>query len=75
MICVMCRQAETVDRLISIHFERGEFRVIVNGLPARVCPGCEESYVDEEVVVVLLQSAENALNTGMLDSQSEYDNA
>ena len=75
MICVMCRQAETVDGLISIHFERGEFRVIVNGVPARVCPGCGESYVDEEVVVVLLQSAANALNAGMLEAQYEYDTA
>jgi len=72
MICLMCRQAEIVDGLISINFARGEFRLVMNGVPARVCPNCGESYVDEEVVVVLLQSSEEVSKAGMLEAVIEY---
>jgi YgiT-type zinc finger domain-containing protein len=72
MICVMCRQAETVDGLISINLQRDEFRLMVNGVPARVCSSCGESYVNEEVVVLVLQSSENALTAGMFENVIEY---
>ncbi len=72
MICLICRQAEIVDGLASVEFERGEFRLAVNNVPARVCPYCGEVYVDEEVAVRLLQSAEEICKAGMLDSYYEY---
>jgi len=58
MICLICRQAETVDGLTSVHFERGEVRVVVKDVPARVCPSCGEVYVEEDVAVRLLRDAE-----------------
>jgi YgiT-type zinc finger domain-containing protein len=58
MICLICRQAETLDGLTSVHFERGEMRLVVNHVPARLCPSCGEAYVEEQVAVRLLREAE-----------------
>jgi YgiT-type zinc finger domain-containing protein len=72
MICLICRQVEIVDGLTSVRFERGEFRLVVNGVPARVCPSCGEAYVDEEIAVQLLRDAEEMCRAGMLEVVSEY---
>ena len=72
MICVICRQAEIVDGLTSVKFERGEMRLVVNNVPARICPRCEEAYVEEEVAAQLLRDAENTSKAGMLDNVIEY---
>jgi YgiT-type zinc finger domain-containing protein len=73
MICLICRQAETVDGPTSIHFERGEMRLVVNNVPARICPSCGEAYVDEDVAVRLLHEAEAISTAGELDNVIEYD--
>jgi YgiT-type zinc finger domain-containing protein len=72
MICLICRQAETIDGLTSVPFERGEFRLVVNGVPARVCPSCGEAYVDEDVAVQLLRDAEEIYDAGMPDVTREF---
>ena len=72
MICLICRQSETVDGIISVPFERGEFRLIVQSVPASVCPGCSEAYVDEEVAVRLLRDAEQISKAGILDVVCEF---
>jgi len=72
MICLICRQAEIVGRLTSVTFERGEFRLVVKNVPARVCPNCGEAYVDEDVAVRLLRDAEETSKGGILEVVSEY---
>jgi YgiT-type zinc finger domain-containing protein len=72
MICLICRQTETVDGLTSVHFERGEVRLVVNGVPARICPRCGEAYVEEEVAVRLLRDAEAMSAVGEMDGRAEY---
>jgi YgiT-type zinc finger domain-containing protein len=73
MICPICRQAETVNRLTSISFERGEMRLAINSVPARVCLGCGEAYVQEDVAERLLQGAKKISEAGTLDDVIEYD--
>ena len=73
MICLICRQAETVNGLTSISFERGEVRLVVNSVPARVCPNCKEAYVDEAVAAQLLRSAQKMSEAGRLEAAIEYD--
>ena len=73
MICLICRQAETANGLTSISFERGEVRLVVNGVPARVCPNCNEAYVGEAVAAQLLLSAKKMSEAGMLQEVVEYD--
>jgi len=72
MLCLICRQAETMDGLTSVHFERGEMRLVVNRVPARVCPSCGEAYVDEDVAVRLLQEAEAMFAAGEMDGVIEF---
>ncbi len=73
MICLICRQTQTVERLASIKFERGDFKLDVRAVPARVCPGCGEAYVDEDVAVRLLYYAEKTSKAGM-DAVIHYNN-
>ena len=72
MICLICRQSETVNGLASVHFERGEMRLVVNNVPARVCPSCGEAYVEEQVAVSLLRSADAMSAAGEIQGVIEY---
>jgi YgiT-type zinc finger domain-containing protein len=72
MICLICRQAELVDGLTSVHFERGEMKAVIDHVPARVCPSCGEAYVDENVAEALLHQAVEISETGFLESVTEY---
>ena len=62
--CLICRQAETVDGFTSVTLERDEIKLVVNSVPARVCPSCGEAYVDENVAVRLLERAEQMIEAG-----------
>ena len=72
MICLICRQAETVDGLTAVHLERGEMRLVVNQVPARVCPSCGEAYVEEQVAASLLWGAEAMSAAGEMDGEVDY---
>lgn len=72
MICVICRQAETLKGRTFVTFERGEFRLLVSRVPARVCPNCGESYVEDVVAEQLLQIARQRFDLGILDAHCEY---
>lgn len=72
MNCLICRQAQIVDGLTSVRFERDEMKLLVNNVPGRVCPGCGEAYVDEDVAVRLLQSAEQRVRAGIMEDIVEY---
>ena len=72
MICVICRQAETADGFTIVAFERGEFKLIVKGVPARVCPGCGEAFLAKAVAERLLSFARQRTEAGILDTRCEY---
>jgi YgiT-type zinc finger domain-containing protein len=72
MICLLCRQAEIAEGLTSVDFARGEMTLRVNHVPAQICPGCGEAYVDDLVAVELLREAETMFVTGELENVIEY---
>ena len=72
MICLICRQAEIVDGFTSVIFERDEIRLVVNKVPVRICPGCGEAYVEEDVAERLLRDVEAISAVGELDVIIEY---
>ncbi len=72
MICLICRQAEILDGFTSVKFKRGEMYLVIHHVPARVCPSCGEAYVEEEVAVQLLQSAQEGYAAGNSDIYAEY---
>ena len=73
MICLICRQAEIIGGLTSVSFQRGEMHLVINNVPARVCPSCGEAYVEEDVAVRLLRDAQEMSRAGMLNVVCEYD--
>jgi YgiT-type zinc finger domain-containing protein len=72
MLCLICRQAETMEGLTSVHFERGEMKLTVKNVPAQVCPSCGEAFVEEQVAVSLLREAEAMSAAGEMDVVQEY---
>jgi YgiT-type zinc finger domain-containing protein len=73
MICLICRQVETMEGFTSVVFERGEMKFIVNKVPARVCPHCGEAYVEEVVAERLLLGAEERSRMGEVEDVRDYE--
>lgn len=73
MICLICRQAEILSELTSVHFARGEMNITVNRVRANVCPNCGESYLDEEVATSLLRCVEAICLPGSLENDYDYE--
>jgi YgiT-type zinc finger domain-containing protein len=72
MICLICRQADVIFGLTSVIFERGEIRLVIDKVPASVCPSCGEAYVDEDVAAQLLRDADEMSAAGIMDDVMEY---
>ena len=75
MNCLICRKAEIVNGLTSVTFERDEFKLVVNNVPAQICPHCTEAFIEEDVAIRLLKEAENGFALGMMDDVIEYGRA
>ena len=73
MICIICRQAEAREGMTSIVLERGEIKIVINHVPAYVCPGCGEAYVDEAVAARVLSAAEEKAVAGDVNAVGEYE--
>ena len=72
MICVICQQSEVVDGFTSVRLERGELRLVVSHVPARVCQSCGEADIEEAIAIRVLQSAEDAQTAGILNGRYKY---
>ena len=72
MNCLICRQAEIVDGFTSITFEREEFLLLINHVPAHICPSCGEAIVDEDVAIQLISKAEDSFEQGVREDVREY---
>ncbi|MCK9988648.1 MAG: hypothetical protein AzoDbin1_05120 [Azoarcus sp.] len=72
MNCIICRQAEPVHGLTSIIFERDEFKLAINHIPAQVCPACGEAYLNEEVAAQVLSQAEQMAQEGLIEMVVDY---
>jgi YgiT-type zinc finger domain-containing protein len=69
---MICNQAETITGKISVLFERGELRLVINNVPVRICPICGEAFADENVTASLLHAAEGAAELGTRLDVREY---
>lgn len=72
MNCIICKQAELINSFTSITFERDEFKLVINNVPAQVCPNCGEAIVDEDVATRLLSEAEDVVHEGILEDIRDY---
>jgi YgiT-type zinc finger domain-containing protein len=72
MNCLICRQAELIDGLTTVHLERNEMKYVIGHVPARVCPSCGEAFLEEDVAEALLQQAVEISETGVIEGVIEY---
>ncbi len=56
MKCLVCKEFETEDGTTKVTLARGELKVRVKNIPARICPNCGEEYVDEKAAARLLKT-------------------
>ena len=73
MICLICRQAETAAGYISLPLVREEMSLVVNHVPAEICPSCGEGYLGEDVTMKLLQGAEAVFLSGSIENIYEFE--
>ena len=73
MNCLICRRFRLVDGRTSVIFERGEVKIVIHQAPAKVCPGCGEAYLEEEITLELLEFGEKIYATGEKEYEVEYD--
>ena len=72
MNCLTCRQAELINGFTSLTLKRAEMILVVNSVPARICPACDEAYVEEEVTARLLSAADETSTQGIREAVREY---
>lgn len=72
MNCLICNQAEIAPGFAALKLERGEFRLTITRVPARICPNCGEAYVDEETATQTLRLAEKIFAEGAREETEEY---
>jgi YgiT-type zinc finger domain-containing protein len=72
MRCVVCNQADTEPGMTSVLLEREQLQLLINNVPAQICPNCGESYADETVAATLLRAAEKIVLTGTKVEVREY---
>lgn len=72
MPCLICRQAELANGVISAVLERDETKITINNIPAQVCPKCGDAVLVEEIVIQLLGAAQKMLETGMIESTQDF---
>ncbi|MGH7906151.1 MAG: type II toxin-antitoxin system MqsA family antitoxin [Candidatus Binataceae bacterium] len=65
MKCVICKHGETRLGRTTVTLERGGATLVIKSVPAEVCDNCGEAYVAEQVTRQLLETAEQALRTGV----------
>jgi YgiT-type zinc finger domain-containing protein len=72
MKCVICNGAETVPGTTSVLFERDQLALVIENVPARICPNCGEAYADETVAANLLRQAGKMAKAGTKTGVREY---
>lgn len=72
MKCAICRQAEPTKGTTTITVERNGGTLVMQGVPALVCPNCGEDYVTEEIVGRLREIAAEVAHKGVKLEVRQY---
>ena len=64
MKCVICKNGDTAEGLVTVTLEREGCTILFRGVPADVCDNCGEYYLSEELTEKLLTRAEAAVKSG-----------
>jgi YgiT-type zinc finger domain-containing protein len=73
MNCIICRQAQTENGFTSVTLEHDEFRILINQVPAQICPKCGEAIVAEGVAINLIRIAKDSFDQGIREDVCDYE--
>ena len=72
MKCVVCKHGETSAGTAMVTLTREQLTLVVKDVPAEVCDNCGEEYVDAEITSRLLQTADDAAQSGVQVDVRQY---
>ena len=73
MRCMICDLADVVAGTTEVHLERGELRLLIKNVPARICPACGEAFSDKDVSIRILKEAEMLAVEGLRIVERDYE--
>lgn len=65
MTCVICKSGTPEAGTTTVTLERGKTLIVFRQVPAKICPNCGESYLDEGVVDAVYRAADEASGAGV----------
>ncbi len=65
MTCLICKNGDTHEGVVTITLERGTTTLVFKHVPAQVCDNCGEAYVNDSTTQQLLLTAEQAIEAGV----------
>jgi YgiT-type zinc finger domain-containing protein len=72
MTCIACGQAEPRLGATTVTVERGGATLVMQNVPALICPNCGEDYVDEEIAGRILAAAAELADKGVKVEVRQY---
>ena len=72
MKCAICRHGDMKPGTVTVTLTRDDLTLVVKDVPAFVCENCGEEYVDESGTARLLQTAEEAAQSGVQVDVRQY---
>lgn len=64
MKCSICKNGELKSGIVTVTLQRDNTTVILKGVPAEVCDTCGEYYLNEETTGIVMNKAEQAVQSG-----------
>ena len=72
MRCVICKHGDTRPGTATVTLTREQLTLVVKDVPAQVCENCGEEYIDTDITARLIQTAEEAAQSGVQVDVREY---
>jgi YgiT-type zinc finger domain-containing protein len=69
---VICKYGDVAAGTTTVTLERGNTALVIKRVPARVCANCGEQYVDETIAEQLIDTAADAVRTGVHVEVRDY---
>ena len=72
MKCVICRHGDMSPGTSTVTLARETLTLVVKDVPSLVCENCAEEYVEDAVTAQILETAEEALKSGVQVDVRQY---
>ena len=65
MTCVICKSGTLEAGKTTVTLERGNALIVFRRVPAKICPNCGESFLDDGVGEAVYHAADQAAKAGV----------